>query len=125
MGEARALHPVSSVEACANSTVLQGLLLGIVALALITFGVGDIVTVALAIASVLAVLMGRRCAGRQVQRHLEGLASDRDLCTGTIDVAPMTCGAGDMRTCRTINGTETRRVDCSGPYRCNRPPVTL
>jgi hypothetical protein len=87
VGEARALHPVSSVEASANSAVLQGLLVGIVALALITFGVGDVVTVALAIASVLAVLIGRRRAGRKVQRHLEGLVSDRDLSIGTIQGA--------------------------------------
>jgi hypothetical protein len=84
VGEPRALHPVSPVEASANSTVLKALLLGIGPLAVITFGVGDIATVALAIASVLAVLMGRRRAGRQVKRYLEGLEPGSELSTGRI-----------------------------------------
>ncbi len=81
-GETRALHPVSPLEASANATVLQGLILGIVTLAVITFGVGTVATVALAVASVLAVLMGSKRAGRQVKRHLEGLASDFDVSPG-------------------------------------------
>lgn len=84
MGETRALHPASPVEAGANSTVLKALLLGIVALIVITFGVGDVATVALAGASVLAVLMGRRRAGLQMKRHLESLVPGSDLGTGTI-----------------------------------------
>ncbi|MER7375845.1 hypothetical protein [Streptomyces lanatus] len=84
VGEPRALHPVSPVEASANSTVLKALLLAIGALVVITFGVGEVATVALAGASVLAVLMGRRRAGLQMKRHLESLASGRDLGTGTI-----------------------------------------
>lgn len=82
--EARALHPVSPVEASANSTVLKALLFGIGALVVITLGVGDVATVALAVVSVLAVLMGRRHAGLRLKRHLESLAPDRDLGTGAI-----------------------------------------
>ncbi|MFE0257206.1 hypothetical protein [Streptomyces sp. NPDC059010] len=84
VGEPRALHPVSSVETSANSTVLKALLLGIAALVVIPFGVGDVATVALAGVSVLAVLMGRRRAGLQMKRHLESLAPGSDLGTGTI-----------------------------------------
>ncbi|GGY48856.1 hypothetical protein [Streptomyces djakartensis] len=73
VGVHRALHPVSPVEASANFTVLKALLLGIVALSVITFGVGDLATVVLSLASVLTVLVGRRLAGRQVKRHLESL----------------------------------------------------
>ncbi|WP_159058874.1 hypothetical protein [Streptomyces caeruleatus] len=83
-GEARALRPLTPVEASANSTVLKALLLGIVALGLITFGVGDIATAALAAASVLAVLMGRKRAGLQMKRHVESLTPGSDLPTGTI-----------------------------------------
>ncbi|ELS56935.1 hypothetical protein STVIR_2103 [Streptomyces viridochromogenes Tue57] len=83
-GEARAFHPASPVETRANSTVLKALLLSIVALAVITLGVGDVATVALAITSVLAVLIGRRRAGRQVKQHLEALASGGYMSTGSI-----------------------------------------
>lgn len=84
LSEPRALHPASPVETSANSTVLKALLLGIAALTVITFGVGDVATVALAGASVLAVLVGRRRAGLQMKRHLESLAPGSDLGTGTI-----------------------------------------
>lgn len=82
-GEPRALRPLTSVEACANSTFLKALLLGIAPLGVITFGVGDIATVALAAASVLAVLTGRKRSALQTKRHLESLALSSDLSTGT------------------------------------------
>ncbi len=82
-GETRALHPLSPVETSADATLLKAIVLGILALAVIPFGMGDAPTVALAIASVLAVLMGRRRAGRQVKRHLESLASGPELSSGT------------------------------------------
>lgn len=62
IGESRAIHPTSPVEASANATVLSGLLIGIGALAVVSFGIGDIATVVLAIVSVSAVLVGRRRA---------------------------------------------------------------
>lgn len=82
-GEPRALRPLTSVEVKANSTFLKSLLLGFTALGVITFGVGDVATIVLGAASVLAVLMGRKRAVLQVKRHLEGLASGSDLGTGT------------------------------------------
>ncbi|MFC5639236.1 hypothetical protein [Streptomyces bullii] len=87
VGELRALHPISAVEVSANSTILKALLLGIVALTVVTFGVGEVATVVFAAASVLAVLVGRRRAGRQVRRHLESVTPGRDLSTGSISEA--------------------------------------
>jgi hypothetical protein len=84
VGEPRAVHPASPVEASASATALSGLLIGIAALAVITFGVGDVATVAFAIVSVLAVLTGRRRARRRVTAHLEGLAPGRDLNSGPL-----------------------------------------
>ncbi|MFC7310573.1 hypothetical protein ACFQVC_40970 [Streptomyces monticola] len=50
-------------------------MIAIAVLAVITFGVGDVVAVGLALVSVLVLLAGRQRARHQVRRHLASLAS--------------------------------------------------
>ena len=68
----------------ANSAILQSFLVALVPLAVITFGVSDVAAVALAVASGLTVVTGRRRAARLVKRHLEGLEPGCDLDMGVM-----------------------------------------
>ena len=77
-GEPRALRPTSRVVTNANSVILQSVLVALVPLAVITFGVSDVAAVALAVASGLAVVRGRRRAAGLVRRHLQRLEPDGD-----------------------------------------------
>ena len=83
-GEPRAIRPTSRVVAKANSAILQSFLVALVPLAVITFGVSDVAAVALAVASGLTVVTGRRRAARLVKRHLEGLEPGCDLDMGVM-----------------------------------------